>query len=209
METAQDILFQHGLAKFSAFLKQSDEIENIDLPRGEYDLALGCVYNPQPEDPDHIYSYAEDHVWALGYVVKNCKRLPTVHDLLEIHRRLMKNSRLPSHAIGSFRRVQVYVGGSPGANPVAVPYKIDDLCSRLARESAISAHRQFEIIHPFLDGNGRSGRLFWLWLRLYRGETIGPFLETAGYPGETFQAKRIAYYQDLQAFRFPSMYSAI
>jgi len=96
----------------------------------------------------------------------------TVDLLLEIHRRLLTGTRLEPHA-GSFRRVQNWIGGSD-YNPCAAAYVppphefvadlMDDLCAFCntddlpAVAQAAIAHAQFETIHPFVDGNGRTGR---------------------------------------------------
>lgn len=96
----------------------------------------------------------------------------TVDLLLEIHRRLLTGTRLDSYA-GSFREVQNWIGGSD-YNPCAatfvppphelVPDLVTDLCAFCntddlpAVAQAAIAHAQFETIHPFVDGNGRTGR---------------------------------------------------
>jgi Fic family protein len=92
--------------------------------------------------------------------------------LLGFHQRLMANSRLTAHP-GRFRVQQNWIGGS-GYNPCSaafvppppelVPELIDDLCAFCNEDSlpavaqAALAHAQFETIHPFTDGNGRTGR---------------------------------------------------
>ena len=96
----------------------------------------------------------------------------TVDLLLEIHRRLLAGTRLEPHG-GSFRQVQNWIGGSD-YNPCAAAYVppppefvaglMDDLCAFCntddlpAVAQAAIAHAQFETIHPFVDGNGRTGR---------------------------------------------------
>jgi peroxiredoxin/Fic family protein len=96
----------------------------------------------------------------------------TVDLLLEIHRRLLAGTRLGAHG-GSFRQVQNWIGGSD-YNPCSadyvppphelVPDLMDDLCAFCNTEElpvvvqAALAHAQFETIHPFVDGNGRTGR---------------------------------------------------
>jgi Fic family protein len=96
----------------------------------------------------------------------------TVDVLLEIHRRLLAGTRLESEA-GSFRQVQNWIGGSDynpcsadyvPPPPEVVPDLMDDLCAFCnsddlpAVAQAAIAHAQFETIHPFVDGNGRTGR---------------------------------------------------
>jgi Fic family protein len=96
----------------------------------------------------------------------------TVDLLLEIHRRLLAGTRLEAYG-GSFREVQNWIGGSD-YNPCSadyvpppqelVPGLMEDLCAfcntadlPVVAQAAL-AHAQFETIHPFVDGNGRTGR---------------------------------------------------
>jgi Fic family protein len=97
----------------------------------------------------------------------------TVDLLLEIHRRLLAGTRLQAHG-GNFRQVQNWIGGSDH-NPCSadyvppppglVPDLMEDLCAFCNSEDlpavaqAALAHAQFETIHPFVDGNGRTGRV--------------------------------------------------
>ncbi len=92
--------------------------------------------------------------------------------LLEVHRRLLTGTALDEHA-GRLRVEQNWIGGS-GHNPCSavfvppppdhVPRLLDDLCAFCNEDSlpavaqAAIAHAQFETIHPFVDGNGRTGR---------------------------------------------------
>jgi len=96
----------------------------------------------------------------------------TVDDLLGFHRRLLAGTRLDAHA-GAIRTEQNWIGGS-SYNPCSaafvppppelVPALLDDLCSFCNADTipavaqAAIAHAQFETIHPFVDGNGRTGR---------------------------------------------------
>jgi Fic family protein len=96
----------------------------------------------------------------------------TVEGLLSIHRRLLENTRLRAHA-GRVRDIQNWVGGNI-YNPCSAEYVppppahvmplLEDLCEFCnsdmlsAVAQAAIAHGQFETIHPFADGNGRTGR---------------------------------------------------
>ncbi len=97
----------------------------------------------------------------------------TVDLLLELHKRLLAGTRLEAYG-GSFREVQNWIGGSD-YNPCSadyvppphefVPDLMSDLCEFCNTEGlpavaqAAIAHAQFETIHPFVDGNGRAGRV--------------------------------------------------
>lgn len=96
----------------------------------------------------------------------------TVDLLLELHRRLLGGIRLAEHA-GRLREQQNWIGGS-SHNPCSatfvppppemVPDLLADLCAFCSADDlpavaqAAIAHAQFETIHPFIDGNGRTGR---------------------------------------------------
>lgn len=92
--------------------------------------------------------------------------------LLEVHRRLLSGTMLDEHA-GVVRTEQNWIGGS-GHNPCSAAFVppppehvfdlLEDLCAFCNEDSlpavaqAAIAHAQFETIHPFVDGNGRTGR---------------------------------------------------
>ena len=110
-------------------------------------------------------------VHALGSLAEG--ETITVDLLLEAHRRLLAGSRLEEHA-GRLRTQQNWIGGS-SFNPCAAAYVpppwelVEDYLSDLvdfcnedslpAVAQAAVAHAQFETIHPFIDGNGRTGRV--------------------------------------------------
>ena len=110
-------------------------------------------------------------VWGVDTVGPG--RPLTEHTLLEAHRRLLAGTRLENHG-GRIRTLQNWIGGS-ACNPCsaefvppppeAVADLLDDLLafcnddSLPALAQAAIAHAQFETIHPFVDGNGRTGRV--------------------------------------------------
>jgi Fic family protein len=143
----------------------------------EYEAALRSP--SQSMDVREILNY----VSAIEYGLKRLETLPVSRALLcEVHAVLMRDVRggEPSRTPGEFRRSQNWIGGSSPSNAAFVPPPpgdVDESFSRLERflhdESEPIppliriglAHAQFETIHPFLDGNGRLGRLliaFWL-----------------------------------------------
>ncbi len=96
-------------------------------------------------------------------------------DFLRWHRKLMEgHPRMAAESIGAFRAEQNWIGGDSSGprnaefvppRPEDVPTLIDDLVVFCARTDlapvahAAIAHARFEVIHPFVDGNGRVGRL--------------------------------------------------
>ena len=111
--------------------------------------------------------------------------------LREIHAKLLERGRGSDKLPGEFRRTQNWIGGSRPGNadfvpppPDAVPECMRDLESFLHADGnglpilirAAMAHVQFESIHPFLDGNGRVGRLLITLLLCHQGQLRDPLL---------------------------------
>ena len=129
----------------------------------------------------------------------------------EMHKKLMDQTRGRNVTPGEFRRSQNWIGGSSPANAIFVPPPPDKMLACLhAFETFLHAkspmpllikialiHAQFEIIHPFLDGNGRLGRLL-ITLMLCRADVLrDPLLYLSLY----FKTHRQAYYDHLQSVR--------
>jgi Fic family protein len=118
-----------------------------------------------------VLSNVDAMAWAVDSVVRGTE-LSTKY-LLEVHRRLLAGTRLEARA-GQVRSEQNWIGGSD-YNPCSASFVpsppenvtglLDDLCSFCNEDSlpaiaqAAIAHAQFETIHPFEDGNGRTGRV--------------------------------------------------
>lgn len=130
----------------------------------------------------------------------------------EMHEILLNGSRGSSKQPGEFRRSQNWIGGTRPGNAKFVPPspdKVIDLLSDLekflhddqihfsALIKAALAHHQFETIHPFLDGNGRLGRLLITFILCVEGVLQKPLL----YLSLFFKANRQAYYDHLQHVR--------
>lgn len=102
------------------------------------------------------------------------------HVILKTHKIIMLHQLLAPNEKGYFRRVPVWVGGSEGIDMVQVPGAIDhwaanveDLRKNAKNEPDVFKERLtkehhviYEKIHPFVDGNGRTGRMFLNWERL-------------------------------------------
>jgi fido (protein-threonine AMPylation protein) len=111
---------------------------------------------------------------AIRYVIdgglKTKKRLLHVHKILTEH--------LDVTWSGSYRTCAVYVGHESTPAPLTLDDKMSDFFKRLPTLSAWEAHNDYEIIHPFQDFNGRTGRLVWLAKAVneYRDPFSLPFL---------------------------------
>ena len=139
--------------------------------------------------------------------------LPLSNRLLrEVHKRLMSGARGGDRAPGEFRRSQNWLGGTrPGSArfvpppPTEVVPAMSDLEKFLHDDpeptpiliKAALAHAQFETIHPFLDGNGRVGRLLITLLLCSEKVLQEPLLYLSLY----FKQNRDAYYDQLQRVR--------
>ena len=125
-------------------------------------------------DVEEISNYIDALNYARGQLASP-KGLPLSMRLLnETHKRLMKGVRGANKAPGQVRRTQNWIGGTRPGNAAFVPPPPETVPELLtALETYIHgddgqpplvrialAHAQFETIHPYLDGNGRIGRLF-------------------------------------------------
>ena len=138
----------------------------------------------QAEDVDDILHYIN----ALNYGIKRIKtdNFPMVLRFIrELHKQLMHKARATHFSDpGEFRKSQNWIGGTRPDNARFVPPPIEDMQRALndlekfihssdTLPTIIKAgliHAQFETIHPFLDGNGRTGRMlitFYLWKEGY------------------------------------------
>jgi Fic family protein len=111
----------------------------------------------------------------------------TIEDLCRWHRTLMTGSPTPAHHIGVLRADQGWIGGTSPLDahlvtppPEEVPTLVDDLLAYVNRDEldavsqAAIAHAQFEVIHPFADGNGRVGRILVAWILVRRLSLVTP-----------------------------------
>ena len=144
---------------------------------------------------------------AMHTAMEELKNRPISENLIKkIHYVLLNSVRGSSKDRGNLRRIQVYVGlpGSPIEQASYIPPPVNELPSLLSNwERYINSdkekdplvqigvgHYQFEAIHPFMDGNGRIGRLL-IPLFLYQRELLTyPSL----YISEFFEEKRKMYY---------------
>lgn len=184
----------------------SSRIEGTQATLGELLAAeAGAVVERSPEDLREVGNY----VVALEYGLKRLESLPLSLRLVrEVHEKLMSGVRGGYATPGEFRRTQNWIG-RPGellANARYVPPPPDALGEALGNWEKFLhermlpplvhvalAHYQFEAIHPFLDGNGRIGRLLVTLELCQRGILPGPLLYLSAF----FEATRNEYYSGL------------
>jgi Fic family protein len=174
-----------------------------------YDFEAGQLELPdQPSDVREVHNY----VRALNYGLDRLMNLPvSLRFIREIHKVLMEGVRGEHLTPGEFRRTQNWIGPANSTIETApyVPPPVDEMLPALvALETTIHArsdlpllvragliHYQFEAIHPFLDGNGRIGRLLMI-LLLHEWKLLPrPLLYLSAY----FESHRPEYYDRLLA----------
>ena len=162
-----------------------------------------------PKDVGEVVNY----VAAMEQGLKRLSDLPLSLRLIrEIHGILMKGVRGAEKRPGEFRNSQNWIGAAgctlrDAAFVPPPPHEMNDALAELetflhdetlpALVHAALAHAQFETIHPFLDGNGRVGRLLITFLLCGRGVLRHPLLYLSVY----FKAHRAQYYDRLTAIR--------
>ena len=163
-----------------------------------------------PEDITEVLNYVE----AMNYALDRVKTLPLSSRLIrEAHERLMKGVRGSEKDPGQFRTTQNWIG-PPGCsieNALFIPPPPDVMSTALGdleryiHEPSLTPelvkagllHYQFETIHPFLDGNGRIGRLLVVFYLCQKKVLKRPLL----YLSEFIKAYKDEYYDRLQAVR--------
>jgi Fic family protein len=186
----------------------SSRIEGTQATLGELLVAdAGAAVNRSPDDLREVSNY----VTALEYGIKRLSTLPlSLRLVLELHDKLMQGVRGEHATPGEFRRSQNWIG-LPGCtlnNASYVPPPVDELMPCLAAWEmflhdrslppliqAAMLHSQFEAIHPFLDGNGRVGRLLITLFLIERNILPTPLLYISAF----FEITRQDYYERLSA----------
>jgi Fic family protein len=179
-----------------------------DLLRYETDAAPGTPL----DDVREVSRYVAALQHGIGRIRSGGLPL-SLRLLREIHRVLMQDGeRGASKAPGEFRRTQNWIGGTRPGNARFVPPPTREMHSALDNLErflhdeygptppvikAGLAHAQFETIHPFLDGNGRVGRLLISLMLVVDGVLSQPFLYLSLYLRE----RRNEYYDALERIR--------
>lgn len=188
---------------------RSSEIEGtkatiVDVIKSEAEIETGRF----PQDVERIVHY----ISAMEYGLKRLETLPlSLRFIREIHKVLIeKTVDAPGKTPGEFRTSQNWIGGgSPNTakfvppTPLEMHRCLDDFEKFLYAKDeypplikAALAHAQFETIHPFLDGNGRAGRLLTTFYLCKLGILERPVL----YLSEYFLNNQKAYYDSLQTY---------
>lgn len=189
----------------------SSQIEGTQSSLQDVLAAEAKIFTPnQPNDVKEVVNY----VRAMNHGLKRLSELPVSVQLIrEIHAELLEGTRGSHLTPGELRTSQNWIGPA-GCTlneatfvpppPHEVPKKLADLEKFLHTDTELPllikiglAHVQFETIHPFLDGNGRVGRLLITFLLCERQVLLKPVLYLSWF----FKRYRHQYYEELQSVR--------
>lgn len=195
----------------------SSQIEGTRATMIDAIAAQANINTNVPDDVDDILHYIK----ALNYGMKRITsdNFPmALRFIRELHKELMQQARATHFSDpGEFRKSQNWIGGTRPDNASFVPPPVEDMQRALndlekfihtddTTPTVIKAgliHAQFETIHPFLDGNGRTGRMlitFYLWKESYLEK---PVLFLSSF----FKKHRQLYYDRLLGYHNGNVYA--
>lgn len=201
--------FLYGFVRKEAVL--TSQIEGTQATLREVVTFEATKEAQKPHDVEEVCNYVDAINYARAQIA-DPKGLPISTRLLcESHRRLMKGVRGADKAPGEVRRTQNWIGGTRPGNAKFVPPPPEDVPDAMTQMERWLhsddplppliktglAHVQFETIHPFLDGNGRIGRLLIALLLQHWKLMPSPLL----YLSVAFRRHQADYYARLSAVR--------
>ena len=188
--------------------KEATNSNRIEGTRTTFEDAITPIEQVKPELRDDWHE-VQNYIQAINYSVEKLNELPISMRLLkEVHKILLQGVRGEHKTPGEIRKTQNWIGGSSlqdaffiPPEPNLLPELLSDIEKFLHNEylqvpelvRAGIAHYQFETIHPFLDGNGRTGRLLIILYLISTGLLNRPVL----YISDFFERNRMSYYDSL------------
>lgn len=193
-------------------VKEATVSSRIEGTQTNMEEALLKETDIQPERRND-WVEVNNYILALNESINRLGELPLSSRLLkEAHKTLLQGARGEHKLPGEFRRSQNWIGGSSLLSAVFIPpvwEEVNTLMGDLENflhndDTGLTdlvkiaiAHYQFETIHPFLDGNGRIGRLLITLYLVEKGIIQKPVL----YLSDFFEKNRAAYYDNLTHVR--------
>ena len=201
--------FIYGFVRKEAVV--SSQIEGVQASLMDVLNAEASETKQIPDDVGEICNYIDALTYGRAQIASAGGIPLSLRLLREMHARLMHGARGQEKSPGEFRRTQNWIGGSRPGNAVYVPPPPEQMAECLVSFEAYlhaqspvhpliragMAHVQFETIHPFLDGNGRLGRLLITVLLEHWRVLPSPLL----YLSLHFKRTRSDYYDGLMAVR--------
>lgn len=188
--------------------KEATNSNRIEGTRTTFDDAISPIEQVKPEFRDDWHE-VQNYLAAINYSIEKLNELPiSIRLIKEAHQILLSGVRGEHKAPGEVRKTQNWIGGSSlkdaffiPPEPNMLPELLTDIENFLHNEElkipeivkAGIVHYQFETIHPFLDGNGRTGRLLIILYLISTGLLNKPVL----YISDFFERNRMSYYDSL------------
>lgn len=214
LDAVSSLLPNAALVLYSFVRKEAVLSSQIEGTQSSLADLLLYEIDEQPGVPVEDAQEVSRYVAALEHGLKRLRGgFPmSLRLLTEMHAVLLDHPQGRGKTPGEFRRSQVWIGGTRPGNAPFVPPPVDALADCLRDferflndlpeattplMKAALAHVQFETIHPFLDGNGRIGRLLIVLQLVHDGLLHEPLL----YPSLFFKKHRALYYELLNDVR--------